>query len=59
MPILSILLVLIVVGVCLYLLNLIPMDATIKRIVQVVAMLLVVVWILRVLFPSLWVGPVT
>jgi len=57
MPIVSILLVLIVVGVCLYLLNLIPMDATIKRIVQVVAILLVVLWVVRAIFPGLWLGP--
>ena len=48
---------LIVVGVCLYLLNLIPMDATIKRIVQVVAILLVVLWVVRAIFPGLWLGP--
>lgn len=42
----SILITLIVIGVVLYLVELIPMDATIKRIIQIVAILLVVIWLL-------------
>lgn len=38
---------LIVVGVVLYLITLIPMDATIKKIIVVLVILLVVLWVLQ------------
>ena len=48
MPILTILLVLIVVGVILWLVNTyIPMDRKIKSILNVVVVILVVVWLLQ------------
>lgn len=50
MSIVALIAVLVVIGVGLYLLELVPMDATIKRIIQVVAILLVVLWILDALF---------
>lgn len=46
MSLIQLIVLLIVVGVALYLITLIPMDATIKRIIQVVAILLVVLWVL-------------
>ena len=47
MPIIQIFVVLIVIGVLLWLVNsYIPMDATIKRIINVVATILVVLWLL-------------
>ena len=48
MPILTVVLVLVVVGVLLWLINLIPMDATIHTIIRVVVIIVVVLWLLRV-----------
>lgn len=47
---------LVVVGVLLYLCELLPMDATIKRIIQVVVILCVVLWLLNSfgLFSGSW-----
>lgn len=50
----SILVFLIVVGVILYLVNLLPMDATIKKIVMILAVLFCVLYLLQVL--GLWHG---
>ncbi len=48
MPILTILLVLVVVGVVLYLVNTyLPMDRKIKSILNIVVVILVVIWLLR------------
>jgi hypothetical protein len=48
MPLLTILLVLIVVGVVLWLINTyIPMDGKIKNILNVVVVILVVFWLLK------------
>lgn len=48
MPILTILLVLVVVGVVLYLVNTyLPMDRKIKSILNVVVVILVIIWLLR------------
>ena len=49
MPILTILLVLIVAGVILYLINrYIPMDGKIKSILNIVVVILIIVWLLKV-----------
>lgn len=49
MSLLSILLVLIVAGIILYLVNnYIPMDGTIKRILNIVVVIVVIVWLLKV-----------
>jgi hypothetical protein len=48
MPILTILLVLIVVGVVLWLVNTyIPMDSKIKTILNVVVVIVVIIWLLK------------
>jgi hypothetical protein len=48
MPLLTILLVLIVVGVILWLINsYIPMDSKIKNILNIVVVILVVIWLLQ------------
>lgn len=48
MPILTIILVLIVVGVILWLVNAyIPMDGKIKSILNIVVVILVVIWLLQ------------
>lgn len=49
MPIITILLVIIVVGVLLWLVNsYIPMDAKVKRILNVVIIIILVVWLLKI-----------
>jgi hypothetical protein len=49
MPLINVFIVLIVVGVLLWLVNsYIPMDNKIKRILNVVAVVFVVIWLLRV-----------
>lgn len=48
MPLLTILLVLVVVGVILWLINsYIPMDSKIKNILNIVVVILVILWLLR------------
>jgi hypothetical protein len=56
MPILTVLLVLVVVGVLLWLVNsYIPMDGKIKSILNIVVVVLVIIWLLKVfgLFSSI------
>jgi hypothetical protein len=49
MPLLTILIVLVVVGVILWLINnYVPMDRKIKSILNVVAVIVVVIWLLQV-----------
>lgn len=49
MPLVTVLLVLIVIGVLLWLINTyIPMDAKIKNIFNIVVVILVIIWLLRV-----------
>jgi hypothetical protein len=49
MPLITVLLVLIVVGVLLWLVNTyIPMDGTIKKIFNIVVIVVVIIWLLRV-----------
>jgi hypothetical protein len=49
MPLISILVVLVVVGVLLYIVEtLLPIDATIRRIIHIVVVLAVCIWLLQV-----------
>ena len=49
MPVLTIFIVLIVVGVLLWLINTyVPMDSKIKSILNIVAVILVIIWLLKV-----------
>ena len=49
MPLLTVLLALIIVGVLLWLVNTyIPMDAKIKNIFNIVVVILVIIWLLKV-----------
>lgn len=49
MPLVTVLLVLIVVGVLLWLVNTyIPMDSKIKNILNIVVVIIVIIWLLRV-----------
>jgi len=54
MPIVHIVVVLIAVGVLMWLANTyIPMQATIKKIMNVVVIIAVVIWLLTMVFPAL------
>lgn len=49
MPILSVIIVLVVIGIILWLVNAyIPMNGTIKKIINIVAIIAVVIWLLSV-----------
>ncbi len=48
MPVLTVILVIIIVGVLLWLVNLIPMQRTIKGILNLIVVILLVIWLLRV-----------
>jgi hypothetical protein len=48
MPLIQVLVALIVVGILLWLVNLIPMQGTIKSILNTVVVIFVVVWLLNV-----------
>lgn len=48
MPILNIIIAIIIVGVLLWLVNLIPMQRTVKSILNAVVVILLVIWLLNV-----------
>ena len=49
MPLMNVLIVLVIVGVLLYLVEtLLPIDATIRRIIHIVVVLAVCIWLLQV-----------
>lgn len=50
MGLLEIIILLIVVGIALWLVSLIPMDPTIKRVITVLVIVVVVLYILKILF---------
>lgn len=45
------LIALVIVGAVLYLLQLLPIDATVKQIIQVIAIVFIVIWAIRTLLP--------
>jgi uncharacterized protein (UPF0333 family) len=47
MELIPLLIVLVVIGVGLYLLQLVPMDATVKKVIQVIAIAAIVIWALK------------
>lgn len=53
MSIISLLIVLLLFGAVLYLVSLVPIDGTVKRIIQVVAIVFLIIWVLTKLAPSL------
>jgi hypothetical protein len=44
----SVIVTLVVVGLVLYLIDLIPMDGTIKRIIHLIIVIVVILWLLQV-----------
>jgi hypothetical protein len=47
---------LILIGALVYVIELLPIDATFKRIVQVIAIVVAVIWALKVLWPMAGLG---
>jgi len=60
MSLLTLILILVVVGVVMYLINLyVPMDGTIKRIMNIVVIIILLIWLLQVIigpFPDIRIG---
>jgi hypothetical protein len=50
----QVLVALILLGLLLYIVGLLPIDATIKKIINAVAIVLVALWVLGLFFPALW-----
>jgi hypothetical protein len=53
MDLVSLLIALIVIGAVLYVVSLLPIDATIKTIIKVGAIVVLAIWLLRALAPAL------
>jgi hypothetical protein len=45
------LIVLVIIGAALYLLQFLPIDGTVKRIIQVIVIVILVIWAIRMLLP--------
>ena len=50
----QVLISLVLLGLLLYVVDLLPIDATIKKIIKAVAIVIVVIWILGFFFPGMW-----
>lgn len=53
MSLVSLLILLIIVGAVLYLVSILPIDATVKTIIYVVALVVVAIYLLRALAPAI------
>lgn len=53
MSVLSIIIAMIIAGAVVYLADLLPIDATFKTIIKVVAIVAVVIWLLKAFAPAL------
>jgi hypothetical protein len=53
MSLVSLLIALIVIGAILYIVTLLPIDGTIKRVIQVIAIVAIVIWLLQRFAPAL------
>lgn len=53
MDLITVLIALILFGAGLYLVQLLPIDGTVKRIIQVIAIVALVIWLLRTFAPVL------
>lgn len=53
MSLISLLIALIIIGAVLYIVGLLPIDGTVKRIIQVVAIVALVIWLLRNFAPAI------
>lgn len=49
----NLIIILLVVGLVLYLISLMPIDPTIKRVVTVLVLFVVILWVLQAFFPAL------
>lgn len=56
MDLMQFIVALVIVGALLYILQLLPIDGTIKRIIQVVVIVVLVIWALRLLLPMAGLG---
>lgn len=56
MSIVSLVVALIIIGAVLYIVGLLPIDATIKRVIQVIAIVILAIWAIRALLPVAGLG---
>jgi len=59
MDLLTVVIVLVVVGFALWLINRIPMEATVKTILNIVVIIIVAIWVLKVLGVLAYLSKVT
>lgn len=52
MPLITLIIYLVLIGVVLYLVGLIPMDATIRRIIQIIVIVAVLLWLVTAFLPA-------
>jgi len=52
----SFLIALVIIGAILYLLQLLPIDETVKKIIQVIAIVFIVIWAIKTLLPAAGLG---
>jgi hypothetical protein len=53
MPLIHIVVVLIIVGLLLWLVKFLPLDATIQKIIHAVVIVVVILWLLTLFFPGI------
>ncbi len=51
MDLVTLLIVLIIFGAVLYIVSLLPIDGTVKRIIQVIAIVALVIWLVKEMLP--------
>jgi len=53
MPLINVIVVLIIVGLLLWLVKFLPLDATIQKIIHGVVIVVVILWLLTLFFPGI------
>ncbi len=53
---LQLLIALIIIGAVLYIVQLLPIDGTIKKVIQVIAIVLILIWAIKILWPMAGLG---
>ena len=52
MSLLTLIIVLIIIGLCLYLLKFLPIDASIKQVIYAIVIVVVIIWLLMNFLPA-------
>jgi hypothetical protein len=54
MPLINLVIVLIIIGLVIYLIDLLPIDAGIKKIIRALIIVVVILWLLTLFLPISW-----